>query len=47
MIAAFARTSVVTPNPANGGHLKTGQWKVSQDKGSYSAPEGAPASICL
>jgi hypothetical protein len=24
--------SVVTPNPANGGHLKTGQWESNQDK---------------
>jgi len=25
-------SSVVTPNPANGGHLKTGQWESNQDK---------------
>jgi hypothetical protein len=25
-------SSVVTPNPANGGHLKTGQWKTARTK---------------
>jgi hypothetical protein len=43
----ISKPLVVTPKPTNGGHLKTGQQKDSQNKNSYSAMKGAPASNCF